>query len=181
MQRQLSMQASTPIANKSNVYGLHVSTDATPETAAISQIDEEEQEESSRPAGCTLCEFQLYQICVAKLPTGHYSGHGPFQEEYSGLVTQDQSLLSAVCLSSHSVRTLDQHTDSIGAEGYYHMSDSMSVIVVSIEDCTASSMIFPMILLQVAFHSITCMCNSQLPCCKSICLWGAAGLPTKLL
>ena len=79
-------------------------------------------------------------------PTGHYSGHGPFQEEYFGLVTQDQSLLSAVCLSSHSVRALDQHTDSIGAEGYYHMSDSMSVIVVSIEDCTASSMIFPMIL-----------------------------------
>ena len=93
-----------------------MSTDATHETATINQIDEEEQEESLRPAGCTLYEFQLYQICVTKISAGHYSGHGPFQEEYFGLDTQDLSLLSAVCLLARFVRMLNQHTHSIGAE-----------------------------------------------------------------
>ena len=112
MHRQLSMQPSIPISNLSNIYALYGTTDAF-KSAAIELTDEEEQQAASRPAGCTLYDFQIYQICVAKLPTVHFSGHGPFQEEYFGLVTQDQSLLSAVCLSSHSVRTLDQHTDSI--------------------------------------------------------------------
>ena len=48
------------------------------------QDDEEEQEAPLRPAGSMLYGFQLHQMCEAKPPTGHYSGHGPFQEEFIG-------------------------------------------------------------------------------------------------
>ena len=72
MHMQLPMQPSIHIAKKSNVCGLHMSTDATFRPTAIESVDEEDQEAASSPAGSMLYDFQLYQMCEAKLPAGLY-------------------------------------------------------------------------------------------------------------